>query len=134
MLLTKASEYALLSLAVIAAGERPVDASTIASRLGIPKSFLAKILQNLAKGEILLSYKGINGGFAIARALDQITILDVIKAVEEKPANVFECSSNAADCPSDRAAACPVWPFLFKLQGKVDRFLENITLDELIGD
>ncbi|MEF3191737.1 MAG: Rrf2 family transcriptional regulator [Campylobacterales bacterium] len=134
MLLTKASEYALLSLAVIAKSDKPVDASTIAEQLGIPKSFLAKILQNLAKSDILRSYKGINGGFELTHPLSSITIMSVIKAVEEKPANVFECSGNAADCPSDRAFSCHIWPFLYRLQCKVDRFLEGVTLDELLGE
>lgn len=133
MLLTKASEYALLALSLIGRSDKPMDASTLSVSLGIPRSFLAKILQSLAKGEILISYKGIRGGFTLARPLSNITILDVIRAVEERPASVFECSSSVADCPSNRATACNIWPFLHRLQIKVDDFLEQITLEELWG-
>lgn len=133
MLLTKASEYALLSLSLIGRSSKPMDATSLSSALGIPRSFLAKILQSLAKGEILLSYKGIHGGFALARPLGEITILDVIRAVEERPASVFECSSNVSDCPSNRAMACNIWPFLNRLQVKVDSFLGQITLEDIWG-
>jgi len=64
MLFTKASEYALLSLILISQKSSPVDVDTISNELKISKSFLAKILQNLAKDGVLKSFKGANGGFA----------------------------------------------------------------------
>jgi len=54
MLLTKASEYALLSLILISKEDYPIDVDTLSKKLNISKSFLAKILQSLA-----LSVKGI---------------------------------------------------------------------------
>ena len=65
MLFTKASEYALLSLILISQKSSPVDVDTISNELKISKSFLAKILQNLAKDGVLKSFKGANGGFAL---------------------------------------------------------------------
>lgn len=62
MLLTKASEYALLSLIYISSKSTPCDVDTMATELEIPKSFLAKILQNLARDGLLHSYKGAKGG------------------------------------------------------------------------
>ncbi|HED6207302.1 TPA: Rrf2 family transcriptional regulator, partial [Campylobacter coli] len=55
MLFTKASEYALLSLIYIAHKENPQDVDSLALELNIPKSFLAKILQTLAKDNLLKS-------------------------------------------------------------------------------
>ena len=66
MLFTKASEYAMLSLILLSQAKHPKDVDTISSELGISKSFLAKILQNLAKEGILHSFKGANGGFVLA--------------------------------------------------------------------
>lgn len=132
MLLTKASEYAVLAIDSISKSEKPMGATLIAENIGISKSFLAKILQNLARDNILISYKGINGGFALARPLYQISILEVIHAVEEKPANVFECSNDLHDCPSHKATECRLWPFLNRLQSKVDTFLQNISLEEIL--
>ncbi len=57
MLITKASEYALLSLIVLSRATSPMDSETLSKELSISKSFLAKILQSLAKSGILNSYK-----------------------------------------------------------------------------
>lgn len=135
MLLTKASEYALLSIALIAKNDDPQDTETLANALKIPKSFLAKILQALARSDILVSYKGARGGFALSKLPSEITILDIIKAVENKSANVFECSDSQNDCPGgeEKASCCSIWPYLNKLQSKVDDFLVSITLEDLLN-
>ena len=67
MLLTRASEYALLALDSIRKSEKPKGAEQLARELNFPKSFLAKILQALAKNGILESKKGAHGGFIMAR-------------------------------------------------------------------
>ena len=69
MLLTKKSEYALLSLVSIAQSDTPKNVDFLATELNISKSFLAKILQNLAKNGILNSYKGNNGGFTLKKTM-----------------------------------------------------------------
>ena len=62
MLLTKASEYALLSLIMISQKNTPQDVDTLSRQLGISKSFLAKILQSLAKVQgFRASRRGIPG-------------------------------------------------------------------------
>ncbi len=132
MLLTRASEYALLSLALIGEGGEPKDAETLSRQLDISKSFLAKILQNLARNGILISYKGAKGGFALNRKFDEISIMEVIQAAEGKPPSVFECSPAKECCPSDRAGSCVIWPFLNRLQHKIDDFLDNLTLKDIL--
>ena len=133
MLLTKASEYALLSITLIAKSEEPKDTKTLAQLLNIPKSFLAKILQALARSEILISYKGAKGGFILSRPPAEISVLDIIKSVEVKSANVFECSDSQDDCPggNEKASGCFIWPSLNLLQGKVDDFLSSVSLEDL---
>ncbi len=132
MLITKASEYAILSLIVLSKEEKPMGSESLARQLSIPKSFLAKILQSLAKANILKSFKGINGGFSLATTASEINMLDVMAAVEGKTPAVFECSPSMEDCPSDRASLCTIWPFLHKLQGKIDNFLAELTLADIL--
>jgi len=132
MLITKASEYAILSLIVLSKEEKPMGSESLAIQLSIPKSFLAKILQSLAKSNILKSYKGINGGFTLSLTPDKINMLDVMTAVEGKSPAVFECSPSMGDCPGDRASLCSIWPFLNKLQGKIDNFLAVLTLEDIL--
>lgn len=132
MLITRASEYAILSLLVLSRADSPRDSETLSRELAIPKSFLAKILQALAKKSILKSFKGVNGGFALNMDPKDITMLDVMSAVEGKSPAVFDCSPSAEDCPSEKAQICAIWPFLNKLQGKIDTFLAELTLADIL--
>lgn len=132
MLLTKKSEYALLSLIVIAKSKEPKNVDVLATELNISKSFLAKILQNLAKYEIVQSYKGASGGFVLAKPSGEISIFDITKAAEEKTPAVFECSTSVFDCPSNRGSCCGIWPVLNKLQNKINVFFQDLTLKDLI--
>ena len=102
MLMTRASEYALLSLIVLAKSNHPLDAETLSKKLDISKSFLAKILQSLARKGILNSYKGVNGGFELSRKSADITVLEVMEAAEGKTPAVFNCSPSTDDCPSNK--------------------------------
>lgn len=134
MLITKASEYAILSLIVLSSAKAPMDSESLSKELSISKSFLAKILQSLAKAQILKSYKGVNGGFSLNKDPKEINMLDILIHVETKAPAVFECSPSEKDCPSDRADICSVWPFLNKLQIKIDDFLKNLTLADILKD
>jgi Rrf2 family transcriptional regulator, iron-sulfur cluster assembly transcription factor len=134
MLMTRASEYAILSLIILAKAEKPLDVDTLSRELDISKSFLAKILQALARKGILNSFKGVNGGFELARLSSQITMLEVMEAAEGKSPAVFSCSPSAEDCPSHKAMSCGIWPFLNRLQGKVDAFLGILTLEAIMEE
>lgn len=65
MLLTKKSEYALLSLISIAKSDEAKNVDVLSKELNISKSFLAKIMQNLAKQGLVISHRGVNGGFSL---------------------------------------------------------------------
>ncbi|AJC94224.1 Rrf2 family transcriptional regulator [Campylobacter volucris] len=130
MLFTKASEYALLSLIHIAKSQEPQDVDTMSNALDIPKSFLAKILQALAKDNLLKSFKGAKGGFVLVKNPQEYTLKEIINSVEKKSVNVFECSNGI--CPSQKGDNCNLMPVLVTLQNKIDEFLVSITLEDII--
>ena len=134
MLMTRASEYALLALVVLAKSSVSMDSDTLSKELNISKSFLSKILQSLTRHQILQSFKGVNGGFELIKDKNEITILEVMRAVEGKGPAVFDCSPSTDSCPSDKAKPCSLWPFLNKLQGKIDNFLDTVTIADLIEE
>jgi len=134
MLMTRASEYALLSLIILAKAPRPLDVDSLSRELDISKSFLAKILQALARKGILKSFKGVNGGFELARPSCDITMLEVMEAAEGKSPAVFNCAPSKEECPSNKAMTCSLWPFLNRLQGKVDAFLGVLTLEAILEE
>ena len=132
MLLTRASEYALLSLDTIQRADSPIGAEQLATELCIPKSFLAKILQNLAKKGILESRKGAHGGFILAKELKEISVSEVIFAAEGKSPAVFDCTSYTDTCPNGSIGTCAISPFLRNFQRKIDDFLDGLTLGDIL--
>ncbi len=131
MLLTKKSEYALLSLISIAKGNEAKNVDELSRELNISKSFLAKIMQNLAKHNLVTSHRGVNGGFALSKSWETITILEIVVAAEEKLPSVFECSPSMDNCPNQIATLCTIWPLLNNLQLKINDFLEKLTLKDI---
>ena len=131
MLLTKKSEYALLSLISIAKSEEPKNVDELSRELNISKSFLAKIMQNLAKENLVISHRGVNGGFVLNKPIDELTILEIVVAAEEKNPMVFECSDAISSCPNNKAKLCTIWPLLNNLQFKVNDLLAKLTLKDI---
>src|SRR2546425_9487608 len=84
MKLSRASSYALQAVAFMAAkkSEEPVASHIIAQARGIPERFLLKVLKPLVSARVLRSVKGPNGGYQLAKAPAQITMLEVLEAVE----------------------------------------------------
>ena len=131
MLLTRASEYALLALDIIRNAKKPKGAEQLSKELCIPKSFLAKILQGLAKADILESKKGANGGFILIRKSTEISVASIIIAAEGKTPAVFDCTQYANTCPNGSIGSCTISPFLATFQSKIDTFLHELTLEDI---
>jgi Rrf2 family protein len=132
MLLTKKTEYALLSLISIAKSDAPKNVDVLSRELNIPKPYLAKILQSFSKNDILKSFKGINGGFVLNVPPEKISILQISTISEEKVPSVFECSPSKESCPSDKANNCNLWGVLNNLQVKIDNFMDSVTLKDIM--
>ena len=132
MLLTKKSEYALLSLVSIANSDAPKNVDLLATELNISKSFLAKILQNLAKNGILNSYKGNNGGFTLKKPCEELTILEITSISEQKLPTVFECTTSEIPCEGNKKGQCTIFPLLNNLQFKINDFLNQLTLKDIL--
>jgi len=132
MLLTKKSEYALLSLVSIAQSDTPKNVDQLSTELNISKSFLAKILQNLAKHGILNSFKGNNGGFTLNKPYDKLTILEITTITEQKNPTVFECTTSTNTCEGNKDGKCTLFPLLNNLQFKINDFLDQLTLKDIL--
>ncbi|MFO0865206.1 MAG: Rrf2 family transcriptional regulator [Gemmataceae bacterium] len=84
MKLTRASSYALQAVAYMAAQhkENPTASHIIAENRKIPERFLLKVLKPLVSAQVLHSVKGPNGGYRLARPASEISVLEVLEAVE----------------------------------------------------
>ena len=84
MKLTRASSYALHAVAYMAQQktDRPVASHKIAQERGIPERFLLKVLKPLVSARVLTSVKGPNGGYKLARPATDISMLEIVEAVD----------------------------------------------------
>src|SRR4051812_20635138 len=84
MKLTRASSYALHAVAFMAQqkSEKPVASHNIASERDIPERFLLKVLKPLVSARVLRSVKGPNGGYELARNPSDISMLEIVEAVD----------------------------------------------------
>ena len=104
MRISAKADYAVRAAVELAAtpGERPVKAERIATAQEIPLNFLENILGELRHAGIVRSHRGAEGGFRLARAPDQVTIADIIRAVEGPLASVGRAPASV-----DRGARQP---------------------------
>jgi len=132
MLFTKSTAYTLQALIELSKYDKPVDVNTLSDKTDIPKPFLAKLLQNLSKKNIIRSFKGIHGGFKLAKKPEEIKIIDLFKAIEDKESLVFYCSSDSKNCTRDRSAICSTFPFFSFLEKEIEKIIDKYTLEDVI--
>jgi Rrf2 family transcriptional regulator, cysteine metabolism repressor len=65
-------------------GERPVPIKELAERRGIPEQFLEQLFSTLRRAGLLTSHRGMKGGYTLARAADEITVLEVVQTLDGK--------------------------------------------------
>jgi len=82
---TSKSRYAVVALAELArSGERPVPITALAERRGIPEQFLEQLFSTLRRAGLLTSHRGMRGGYTLARPAEEITVIEVVQALDGK--------------------------------------------------
>ena len=130
MQLTREGDYGIRSVLYLA--RQPYKkisfVTEIAEDYKIPRSFLAKILQKLVKAKIVRSYRGVKGGFSLARQARDISVLEVLEAIEGKLAMNL-CLSDKRKC--DFSRHCPVHSVWANVQSKVVEVLKKSNFEDL---
>jgi Rrf2 family protein len=130
--LTRAADYAVQAMVHLAC--LPEDAVVLRSDIArirkIPSSFMAKILRNLVEAGLLRSTRGARGGFALARPAAEITLLEIMEAIEGKFALV-DCTTTSCTC--EWADECPAQPVWLAVQSKIAELLRSSTLEDLVS-
>ena len=83
--ITSKSRYAVVAMAELArSGERPVPIKELAERRDIPEQFLEQLFSTLRRAGLLTSHRGMRGGYTLARPAEEITVLEVVQALDGK--------------------------------------------------
>jgi Rrf2 family nitric oxide-sensitive transcriptional repressor len=124
-------EYALRAV-VHLAFESPDPRTTdqIATATKVPKAYLAKILHNLVKKGVLNSQRGLGGGMTLAVPSEELTILDVVNAVEP----IRRITSCPLDLPTHGVRLCPLHKRMDQALATVEAAFKNTTLAEILAE
>ena len=124
------ADYAICAAVALAAddGDAPVKGEALARSQDIPTKFLENIMGDLRKAGIVSSQRGAVGGYWLARPADEITLADVIRAVEGPLANVHESSPEDVSYPG---AAEPLKEIWIAVRASLRAVLERVTLADL---
>jgi Rrf2 family protein len=131
MQITRQADYALRAVIYLSKlkPEERAATSMIAQEQRIPPSFLAKIVSQLSVAGLLQTSRGARGGVSLARSPEQITVLDVVEAIDG-PISLNECGSCGGACTFGEE--CPMKPVWSETQSALVQRLKTITFDSFI--
>lgn len=127
MFLNSETDYAIRIVHFLAEKGERMDAKTISEKTGVTIRFSLKILHKLVSCGILKSFKGANGGFVLARAASEITLLEVVEEIFG-PLSFSRCQHSSEECTHPDGICCYSEVFAGVSDFMRDKFRE-VTFD-----
>lgn len=122
----------ILYLAGLPEGEKST-ARTISEAMNISVQFTLKTLNKLTKNGLTCAFRGVNGGYALNKAADEISLRAIIEVVDG-PIAINRCLIDANYCNRNYADHCEVHNALASVQNTLVEALDAITVDKLLGN
>ena len=128
--LSRLSDYGIVLMAQLAgrAGGAPSNAREVAALVHLPLPVVSKVLKALARRGLLVSHRGAKGGFSLARPPSEISVAEMIAALEG-PIGLTQCAAHPGQCVQE--ASCHVREPWQRINVAVHRALAAVTLAEL---
>ncbi len=129
-MISKTGIQATLALAYLAKIDKNAyaGASQIAEKINAPKNYLGKLLNRLASEGLLVSVKGYNGGFRLAKAASKISIYDTVEPIDSI-SKLYGCFLGQASCSCD--TSCAVHKKWDKIRNDYLKFLKTTTIKDI---
>lgn len=131
MQFTKAEEYGILGVIYLAEKKHRevTPLSEISEAKEIPEKFLAKIFQSLSRSGLVRSHRGVRGGFTLARFPEEITIKEVLEAIQG-PYHLLKCVKQSELCDPDKF--CALRELLTIAENRLVQVFEEHSLADLV--
>lgn len=131
--LSKKAEYGLIAIRHIAASANGhiITAREIADIYSISYELLAKVLQKLAKGGLIISHQGLRGGYTLAKNPSQISVSNIINTIEGSTTAITQCISDGPES-CGVFSVCTIKSPLLKVQANIDRAFSSMSLAEIV--
>jgi Rrf2 family protein len=132
MRISAKADYAVRAVVELAAApdEKPIKAERVATAQQIPLNFLENIFGELRHAGIVRSHRGAEGGFRLAKPASEITIADVIRAVEGPLASVRGAPPEESEYSGASEALLRVW---IAVRANLRKVVENVTVADVAG-
>jgi len=134
MRLSAKVEYGVRAMAILAYYHQtgPLPLREIADKEGISLKFLEQIVPDLKKAGLVSSMRGAQGGYLLSYSPEEITIGDIVRAVEG-PITPVSCLSDKKDVRfCEHKESCLTRPVWEKLRDRINDVLDHVSLDELV--
>jgi len=133
MKLTSKGRYAIMAMADLAKNnvKRPTSLSEISLRQGISLSFLEQLFLRLKKNNLVLSVRGSHGGYVLSKPPEEIKLLNIINAVDEKIKTV-KCRKESKKGCNGKLIKCITHDLWDDLESHINNFFEKNTLKDII--
>ncbi len=134
MRLTTKGRFAVTAMIDLALREHtgPVALAAISSRQQISLSYLEQLFGKLRRHELVESTRGPGGGYSLGRKAEEITVADIIVAVDE-PLDATGCGGKG-DCMGEESGKCMTHDLWAGLNAKMIEFLDSVTLKKLVDE
>lgn len=127
---SKLTDYATVVMTCLAAvGDEVLSAQQLAERARLELPTVSKLLKQLAQAGLVDSYRGVNGGYRLAREPQVITIAEIVTAMEG-PIGMTECSVHAGQCGHE--SHCGVRVNWQRISLAISTALESVTLADMV--
>jgi FeS assembly SUF system regulator len=128
--ISKLTDYGTVVLAQLAAKQDAVcSAADVALATGLAVPTVSKLLKSLGRAGLVISTRGANGGYQLARAPGEISAADVIDALEG-PVSITECSSSDSHC--EHEGVCSVGGAWQRVNVAIRLALDDVSLSDLV--
>jgi len=129
---SKIIDYGTLVLTHMASDpERIFSAADLAATLGLGQPVVSKVLKTLTQHEIVKSTRGARGGYALSRPAEEISIADIIDALDEQPFGLTECTATPGTCSVE--ADCNIRSNWQRINAIVRKTLEQVSIADMVN-
>ena len=126
---SKLTDYATVIMTVLADAADVLRAQDVAARAHLELPTVSKLLKQLAHAGLVDSFRGVNGGYRLAREAEQITIAQIVTAMEG-PIGMTECSAHVGLC--DHESHCGVRVNWQRINQAIAHALASVTLADML--
>jgi FeS assembly SUF system regulator len=128
--MSKLTDYAIVLLAHLARSSKTLTAQELAERSGVPSPTVSKLCKELSKVGLVVSHRGRNGGYGLARPAERISVAEIVEALEG-PIALTEClSAGRAVCGLE--PSCPAKASWDPVSRAIQDALQGLPLSAIV--